>query len=262
MRGFVWYEDDSFVHRLNPLTKLAISLPVVVIASMSFEPVTPLAMAAGALLVTRYLGHVPWPRLLRPLLFAGPLSLGFFWSGTVFYVGPGSGLDAPGFALGPLWLPFAALVYGLAIGSRALAVFCTSMIFVLTTDPVHIVLALMQHLRVSPRIGYSIFAGYRFMPLLQDELANIRAAYQVRGAGRGGVVGRVRELFDFAIPLLAISVRRGERVALAMESRAFEAVPQRTYMQVSRFSWRDPVFIAGALAFLGAVVFRSSGGFG
>ena len=262
MRGFVWYENDSFVHRLNPLTKLAISLPVVVIASMSFEPVTPLAMAAGALLVTRYLGHVPWPRLLRPLLFAGPLSLGFFWSGTVFYVGPGSGLDAPGFALGPWWLPFAALVYGLAIGSRALAVFCTSMIFVLTTDPVHIVLALMQHLRVSPRIGYSIFAGYRFMPLLQDELANIRAAYLVRGARRGGIVGRVRELFDFAIPLLAISVRRGERVALAMESRAFDAVPQRTYMQVSGFSWRDPVFIAAALAFLGAVVFRSSGGFG
>ena len=262
MRGFVWYEDDSFLHRLNPLTKLAISFPVVVLASLSFEPLTPLAMAAMALLVTRFVGHVPWPRLLRPLLFAGPLSLGFFWSGTVFYVGPGATSDAPGFQIGPWWLPLAALVYGLAIGSRALAIFCTSMIFVLTTDPVHIVLALMQHLRVSPRIGYSIFAGYRFMPLLQDELANIRAAYQVRGATRAGIVGRFRELFDFAIPLLAISVRRGERVALAMESRAFDAVPQRTYMQVSTFSWRDPLFLAGALAFLAALVLRTSGGFG
>jgi energy-coupling factor transport system permease protein len=256
MRAFVWYEDDSFLHRLNPLTKLGISVPVVVIASLSFEPITPLAMAAAALLVTHFIGRVPWLRLARPLLFAGPLSFGFFWSGTVFYVGPGSGPDSPGFALGPWWLPAAALIYGLAVGSRALAIFCASMIFVLTTDPVHLVLALMQHTRVSPRIGYSIFAGYRFMPLLQDELSNVRAAYQVRGAVRGGIVGRIREAFDYAIPLLAISVRRGERVALAMESRAFEALPQRTYLHISEFSWRDPVFAISALAFLFALVLR------
>jgi energy-coupling factor transport system permease protein len=194
--------------------------------------------------------------VLRPLVFAGPLSFGFFWSGTVFYVGPGSGPDYPGFAVGPWWVPTAALIYGLAVGARALAIFCASMIFVLTTDPVHLVLALMQHARVSPRIGYSIFAGYRFMPLLQDELSNIRAAYQVRGAVRGGIRGRIRELLDYAIPLLAISVRRGERVALAMESRAFEALPKRTYLQASGFTWRDPVFAVGAVAFLAALVTR------
>ncbi len=256
MRAFVWYEDDSFLHRLNPLTKLAVSLPVVVIASISFEPVTPLAMAAAALLTTHFVGRVPWLRLLRPLLYAGPLSFGFFWSGTVFYVGPGSGPDDPGFVLGPWRLPTAALVYGLAVGSRAFAIFCGSMIFVLTTDPVQLVLALMQHLRVSPRIGYSIFAGYRFMPLLQDELSNIRAAYQVRGAVRGGIAGRIRELFDYAIPLLAISVRRGERVALAMESRAFDALPRRTYLQMSEFSWRDPLFLISAVVLLSVLVLR------
>ncbi len=105
MRAFVWYEHDSFLHRLNPLTKLGICLPVVVIASASFEPVTPVAMALAALLVTHFVGGVPWARLLRPLLFAGPLSVGFLWSGTVFYAGPGSGADAPGISLGPLWLP-------------------------------------------------------------------------------------------------------------------------------------------------------------
>jgi energy-coupling factor transport system permease protein len=260
MRAFVWYERDSFLHRLNPLTKLAISLPVVVIASVSFEPVTPLSMALAALLVTHFVGRVPWSRLLRPLLFAGPLSVGFLWSGTVFYVGPGSGADSPGHWIGPWWLPTAALIYGLAIASRALAIFCSSLIFVLTTDPVQLVVALMQHARVSPRIGYSIFAGYRFMPLLNDELSNIRAAYQVRGAVRGGVVGRVRELFDYAIPLLAISVRRGERVALAMESRAFDALPRRTYLHVSTFSWRDVLFVVGALMFLSALVLRTQGG--
>jgi energy-coupling factor transport system permease protein len=260
MRAFVWHEEDSFLHRLNPITKLGISLPVVVIASASFEPVTPLAMAAAALLVNHFVGRVPWHKLLRPLVFAVPLSFGFFWSGAAFYVGPGSGADAPGIALGPVWLSMAGVVYGLAVASRVLAIFCTSLIFVLTTDPVHLVLALIQHLRVSPRIGYSIFAGYRFMPLLQDEINNIRAAYQVRGAVPRGIAGRIRQAFDYAIPLLAISVRRGERVALAMESRAFEALPHRTYLQVSEFSWRDPVFAFSAVVFLTALVLRGLGG--
>jgi energy-coupling factor transport system permease protein len=256
MRSFVWHEGDSFLHRLNPLTKLGISLPVVVIASLSFEPITPLAMAATALLVTHFAGGVPWSKLLRPLVFAGPLSFGFFWSGALFYAGPDSGPGASGVALGPLWISTAGVVYGLAVGSRVLAIFCTSMIFVLTTDPVHLVLALILHARVSPRIGYSIFAGYRFVPLLQDELSNIRAAYQVRGAVPRGIAGYIRQSFDYAIPLLAISVRRGERVALAMDSRAFGALPQRTYLQVSEFSWRDAVFAFGAIAFLAALVLR------
>lgn len=260
MRAFVWFENDSFLHRLNPLTKLGISLPVVVLASASFEPVTPLAMAGAALLVTRFLGGVPWRRVLRPLLFAGPLSLGFLWSGTVFYTGPGSGPDGPGYAIGPWWLPTAALVYGLAIAARALAIFAASLVFVLTTDPVHLVVALMQHARVSPRVGYSIFAGYRFMPLLADELSNIRAAYQVRGAVHGGLLGRMREMVDYAIPLLAISVRRGERVALAMESRAFNALPCRTYFHQSVFTWRDPLFAVSVFAFLAVLLAARFGG--
>src|SRR5258708_24263856 len=115
MRAFVWYEDDSFLHRLNPLSKLAVSLPVVVIASISFEPVTPLAMAAAALLTTPFVGRVPWLRLLLPLLYAAPLSFGFFWSGTVFYVGPGSGPDDPGFVRGPLLPPPSPPAYGLPV---------------------------------------------------------------------------------------------------------------------------------------------------
>lgn len=260
MRSFVWHEEDSFLHRLNPLTKVAISVPVVVIASLAFEPVTPLAIALGALVTTHFVGRVPWPKVLRPLVFAVPLSFGFFWSGAVFYTGPGSEAGAPGFGLGPLWLPLAAIIYGLAVGSRALAILCTSLIFVLTTDPVRLVLALIQHAHVSPRIGYSIFAGYRFMPLLQDELSNIRAAYQVRGALASGIRGRLQQLVEYAIPLLAISVRRGERVALAMESRAFGAMPRRTYLHESEFTWRDAAFAIVWLAFLAALELRGIGG--
>jgi len=60
-------------------------------------------------------------------------------------------------------------------------------------------------------------------------------------------------LLFYVIPLLALAVRRGERVALAMESRAFGALPRRTYYRATSFGRADVVFFSGALlALVGA----------
>ena len=110
----------------------------------------------------------------------------------------------------------------------------------LTTDPVDFVVALIHQGRLPVRVGYAVFAAYRFMPLIQEELDNIRAAHQVRGdTHRPGLIARVRQTFGYAIPLLAISVRRAERVALAMDSRGFGARPDRTYFRSTRLSRAD-----------------------
>jgi energy-coupling factor transport system permease protein len=108
--------------------------------------------------------------------------------------------------------------------------------------------SLIHQARVSPRIAYSVFAAYRFVPLLEVEFQTIRAAHQMRG-GVGGetVIDKVREAFGYAIPLLASAVRRGERVALAMESRGFGALPNRTYFRVTRLGYADLVFGLGCL---------------
>ena len=60
MRTFVWHEQDSFLHRLNPLTKLALTLPVAVLVSTTLEPITPLVIGLLALLTTRVLGRISW----------------------------------------------------------------------------------------------------------------------------------------------------------------------------------------------------------
>src|SRR5206468_7213804 len=142
--------------RLNPLTKLALTLPVAVLVSTTLEPITPLVIGLLALLTTRVLGRIPWAAMLRPMAFASVAGLGLFWTSAVFYVGPGPE-------------PAARLLYGLAMAARLLAILATSLLFVLTTDPSRLVIALIQQARVSPRIGYSIFAAYRFVPLLEVE---------------------------------------------------------------------------------------------
>lgn len=254
MKAFVWHEADSYLHRLNPLTKLALNVPVVVLVSLTYEPVTPLVVAALALVVTNVLGHVPWRNLVRPFGFAVLLSLGMFWTGAAFYSGPGAA-DSPTVAVGPLRLTTAGLVYGAAMAARLLAIFSASTLFVLTTDPTRLVLALIQQGRLPYRIGYAVFAAYRFVPLFQEELDNVRAAHQMRGAyQRGGLIGRLRRIFGYAVPLLAIAVRKGEHVALAMDSRAFGALPNRTYFRTTTLGRADLLFALSAAVVLVAIV--------
>src|SRR5688572_14769022 len=163
MRAFVWHEADSYLHRLNPLTKLVLTFPVATLVSLIFEPVTPLIIAVVATLVTWRLGHVPLASILRPLAYALLLGFGMFWTGVLYYAGQGA--DGPSVVPGPVHVSEASLLYGLTMITRTLAIFATSSLFVLTTNPVDFVVALIHQARLPVRVGYAVFAAYRFMPL-------------------------------------------------------------------------------------------------
>jgi energy-coupling factor transport system permease protein len=240
MKAFVWHEEDSVLHRLNPLTKLAGCFVAAAVVSTASEPVTPAIVALLALGATRVLGHVPWSVVLRPLVFGATVGFGLFWTYTVFYAGSGT-----------------AWVYGATMAARLFAILSASAVFVLTTDPSRMVRSLIHQAHVSPRIAYSVFVAYRFVPLLEVEFDTIRAAHQMRGGVGGyGPVDKVREVIGYAIPLLASAVRKGERVALAMESRGFGALPanERTYFRVTTLGRGDLWFGVACLGTLAAVV--------
>jgi len=253
VRQFIWHDADSYLHRLNPLTKLALTLPIAAVVVTCDEPATPLAVAVVTVLATCWLGSVPWTSVLLPLALALAAGFGMFWTGLIFYAGPGA--SAAPVVIGPVQVSEASILYAVTMMSRLLAIVAASLLFVLTTNPVDFVVALIQQARLPVRVGYAIFAAYRFMPLVHEELLNIQAAHQVRGAAMGGgPVARVRQAFGYAIPLLAISVRRAERVALAMDARGFSAHRPRTYYRTTTFTRSDLQFAVGALTTLVAVV--------
>jgi energy-coupling factor transport system permease protein len=183
------------------------------------------------------LGNIPWRVLVRPLIFALVLGFGLFWTTTLFYAGTGS-----------------AMQYGATVALRLAAILGASTLFVVTTEPTQFVRAVIHQARVPPRLAYSIFAAFRFVPLVEIEFSTIRAAHQLRGAvGRRGPWARAHEIAGYAIPLLALAIRRGEQVALAMESRAFGALPRRTYFRTTSLGWANAWFALGALLALGAI---------
>jgi energy-coupling factor transport system permease protein len=49
-------------------------------------------------------------------------------------------------------------------------------------------------------------------------------------------------------------VRRGTKLATAMEARGFGASPTRTWARPSTLSWRDAVFLVGCVGVMAAAI--------
>ena len=80
----------------------------------------------------------------------------------------------------------------------------------------------------------------RFLPILSDEAENLIKAQASRGAdfgkGKMGVFKRVYRMLPLIVPLLIVSLRRAENLALAMEARCYTGGKGRT--QLVRFHVR------------------------
>ncbi|HUX86003.1 MAG TPA: energy-coupling factor transporter transmembrane component T [Chloroflexota bacterium] len=259
MKIFLFDEGDSFLHRLNPLTKLFAAVVVFIALTAIVDPVTPLLITALTFLAIWLLGRVRLGLLVRTLSPIVVLSFGLVWSTVLFYqADPGSHPRILG-QVGPFPISDQAIAYACVIAFRMLGFFTVSLFFVLTTDPSDLVQALIQRLGLSYRFGYGAHAAYRFVPLFDSELTTIRAAHRVRGVRGGGPSAQIRQYIGFVVPLLASAIRRAERVALAMEARGFGASSQRTYYRRSTFGFDDLQFASGSvIAFGGALVLLSS----
>jgi energy-coupling factor transport system permease protein len=255
MKVFLYAEGDSFLHRLNPLTKLAVAGFLLLVLTAVGDPITPLVLIGVILVSLSWLGRLRLIDLGRILLPAAILGLGLIWTTALFYVAsPGSSLRTL-FAWGPIVVSDQGLAYALTIFLRLQGFLAASLLFVLTTDPTDVVQALIQKFRLSYRFGYGTLAAYNFVPRLESDLATIQAAHRIRGVDdRGGPIGAMRRYAGYLVPLLAGAVRRADRVALAMESRGFGAFPTRTYYRRSTFSSADVVFGVGTLAAVTGII--------
>ncbi|MEX1071030.1 MAG: energy-coupling factor transporter transmembrane component T [Anaerolineales bacterium] len=245
----IFYAGHSFLHRLNPLSKLLVSLPLMVFMLLTSEPWTPLAFILLTIVLLFTLGQVSLARLiriLRPML----LIVLFFLLLYPFLIRASLVNHTPLlFQIGPIEVYQGGVYSGLTTGLRVLALLLLSLPFSLTTDSADFLRALVQQWRLPYRLGYSTLAAFRFVPMLQTELAVIQAAQRVRGVnGVHGLRGGLERMRRYAVPLLATAIRQAERSALAMEGRAFGAFADRTYFRKMRSSQADWLFVTAMWA--------------
>lgn len=243
MKGF-YHDTDSLLHRLNPLTKVIATAPVVFFLALVTDPWTPAIFILLFSLTSIALGKIPFVRYIKtvaPLLF---LVTGFLIVYPLVVDPARVAGTAIAFQIGPLEVRWGGIVFGLATALRILSLLLGMLLFVLTTDSTDFIRALVQQWRLPYRIGYSAMAAYRFIPMLQSELAVIQSAHKVRGiSDRGGLRAQYDRAKRYAVPLLATAIRKAERTALAMDSRAFGAFEKRTYYRRLYFTPSDWLFI-------------------
>jgi energy-coupling factor transport system permease protein len=150
------------------------------------------------------------------------------------------------------------LLAALGLALRVLAIALPGILVVASTDPTDLADSLIQHARVPARFAIGALAAFRMVPLLADEWELLTMARRARGVDAGrNPVAHVRLFATTMFALLVGAIRRGTRLATAMDARGFAADAPRTVARPQPFTAADTAVIVGALL-VGAAAITTS----
>lgn len=244
-------DADAPLARANPVAKLGAAAVLMVALFASLDGVTALVILAGLV------AALPWSGLrARDLLgrawLVGLAVVSIAVFNTVFAADQ---LGPTVLELGPLRIGSETLVNGLGLGVRLLAIVLAGLLATATTQPTDLADALVQQLHVSPRFAVGALAAMRLMPILSREWQVLAMARRARGVDAGGSpIAAVRLFASQLLAILVTAIRRGTRMALAMEARGFGALSCRTSARIQRMRGSDWGWIGGAVLLATAAV--------
>jgi energy-coupling factor transport system permease protein len=228
--------------RTSPVTKLAVAFLLLLGLTLTTDVRPPLVVTAGTLAAGLLAGAIPGRRLaagLTPLWLAA-LGIGAF--NALFSTSNADPSLPVAFSLGPIDVTWAALEAGAGLAARVIAIASVGVVFTQTTDSTRLVDALVQQARLPERFGYGALAAYQAIPRLAAQLATLRQARRIRGL-RWSWHPRI------LVGLLVLAIRHGDRLALAMDARAFGSGPRSRYREVA-WSRLDAAVAGGGVALL------------
>jgi energy-coupling factor transport system permease protein len=237
--------------RANPVAKLGAGLLILLALFASLDGVTALIIGAGLLAVLPASGLSPRVLLSRAWLVAAvALSIGVF---NILFAA--QQLGSPVVSVGPVSIGARTIADGVGLALRLLAVALAGLLATATSDPSEMADALVAQLRVSPRFAVGVLAALRLLPILAREWQIIGLARRARGIDAGRSPVAAAGLFGGRLmALLVAAIRRGTRMAMAMEARGFGTRPCRTLARTPHMRTSDWLWIAGAALLSAAAI--------
>lgn len=225
---------ESFVHKLDPRTKILISLLFIIQLFLikSFSGYIFVVTFIAATVLVAKLSPTYLYKGLKPvfvlilitailnLFMVEGTELIFQWKFIKIYK---EGLSTAGFMV--LRLIF------LILGTSLLT---------LTTSPIELTDGIERLLNPFKKIGLPahelammMTIALRFIPTLMDETDKIMKAQMGRGADfdSGNIINKAKGLIPLLVPLFISSFRRADELAMAMESRCYRGGEGRTRMK-------------------------------
>jgi energy-coupling factor transport system permease protein len=224
--AFQFRSGNSVFHRLDPLSKLVWLVGISFLAFGAYIAWVQIVITLAVLATALFLARLSPLEIVRGTWLFMIACVGFLVVQTFTLPGHTVAFHVLG---KPIYVESAD--YALASALRIYAIILSSMVFVRTTDPRDLAIALVTQMHMPYRIAYAFFIALRIVPTIEDEFKIIRSAQAVRGVARKrGIAGRVGETKRYALPLLVGSLRKASMMVMSMEGRAFGAYPQRTFV--------------------------------
>lgn len=228
----------------NPVAKLAAAGVLMLALFLSLDWLTASIILAGLLAAIAMSGLRLRDLVARAwVILLAAVSIGVF---NVLFAAEQVGPTVV--ELGPIAIGAQTLVDGIGLAIRLVAIVLAGLLATATTQPTDLADSLVQQLHVSPRFAIGALAALRLLPLLGQEWQALAMARRARGveAGRSPIAA-LRLFAGQLLALLVGAIRRGTRMAQAMEARGFGALPCRTAARVHRVRASDWAWIGAAL---------------
>jgi energy-coupling factor transport system permease protein len=255
-----YYPTKSFVHNLDPRTKLLFLIAYIVALFISTTFYGLLLCAVMSLIIV-LASRVPFHSVLKSvkgililLIFTSLLNLFFHGGETVLA------------QWGIITIYLEAILFSVFLMLRLIFLVIGSAVLTLTTTPVTLTDGLESLLKPLNLIKFPVHAlalimsiALRFIPTLIDETNRIISAQKARGADfeSGSIIKRVKAIIPILIPLLISAFRRAEELGDAMDARCYSNSKNRTKYKKLKFTWRDLIAaLYGAAMVAGVVLFN------
>lgn len=244
-------DRSAALGRANPVAKLGAAAILLVALFGSVDVMTAAIVLVGLLAVLPVAGIRPGDLLGRAWLIGlVAVSIGAF---NVLFAAEQVGPTLV--EIGPLRVGSETLGAGIGLAVRLLAIVLAGLLATATTEPSDLADALVQQLGVSPRFAVGALAAVRLLPLFAQEWQTIAMARRARGVAAGrSPIASMRLFASQLLGLLVAAIRRGSRMATAMEARGFGSRDCRTVARPQRMRRADWAWIGAAAGLAGAAV--------
>ncbi len=237
-----YYPGDSFIHRLDPRTKMVFVFVMVVLIFL-FKTWYGYALMFAGLAAAVIASKVNFRYLLKGLkplwfiiVFTFVLNLLFTSTGKVLL------------EIGRFKLTIDGLVLAAELVARLVFLIMMTTLLTYTTSPIQLTDAIERLFKPLNKIGFPVHElammmtiAIRFIPTLIEETDKIMKAQMARGAefDSKNIFKRAAGMVPLLVPLFVSAFRRADELAFAMEARCYNGGEGRTKMKVLVMAGRD-----------------------
>jgi energy-coupling factor transport system permease protein len=246
----LYLDRDTWVHRLDPRTKIFLLVGMFALPFVFLNPLYVLAVLALELFFGYLAQSLANLRRIWFILFMIIVVTPILWS----IVGSGR---TPLF----LFVEREALLYGLSATQRIVITVIAGMIFLSTTRNEEVAIGLVR-LGIPYRFAFAVSTALRLVPTIVATGLTIGQAQRSRGLDleSGNIFERIRKHLPLLVPVFVTTVRSTNVFSMALESKGFGARPGRTFYLRTAMSWRDALVILLFLVLLaGCIALRVAG---